>query len=79
MIPITPERKARLDDYARRHAQDAVSALDEALANYLEWEREDYDETVAGVCEAYKDVEAGRTRPAGEFLEALRVKHGFPR
>ena len=79
MLPVTPERKAQLDDYAHRHGQDTAAALDEVLANYLEWEREDYSETVDAVMEAYEDVKAGRTQPADEFLEELRVKHGLPR
>ncbi len=79
MLPVTPERKAQLDEYANRHGQDTAAALDEVLANYLEWEREDYNETVVAVMDAYEDVKAGRTQPADEFLEELRVKHGFPR
>jgi hypothetical protein len=79
LLPVTPERKAQLDDYAHRHGQNAAAALDEVLANYLEWEREDYDETVAAVMEANEDAKAGCTQPAGEFLEELRVEHGFPR
>lgn len=79
MVAITPERKAQLDDYARRHGQDAASVLDEALGEYLELDQQEYDATVAAVLEAYEDVKAGRTRPAEEVLEELRAKHGFPR
>jgi predicted transcriptional regulator len=79
MLPVTPERKAQLDEYAERHGQDTAAALDEVLANYLEWERADYDDTVAAVMEAHADVKAGLTRPADEFLEELRVTHGLPR
>jgi hypothetical protein len=79
MVPLTPERKAQLDDYAQRHGQDTAAALDAVLADALEWEREDYSETVEAVLESYEDVKAGRTQPAGEFLEELRVKHGLPR
>jgi hypothetical protein len=35
VIPITPERKAQLEAYARRHGQDTAATLDEALAEYL--------------------------------------------
>ena len=79
MLPVTPERKAQLDDYAQRHGQDTAAALDDVLATYLEWELRDYNETVETVLEAYEDVKAGRTQPAGEFLEELRLKHGLPR
>ena len=79
MLPVTPERKAQLDDYAQRHGQDTAAALDEVIANYLEWEQQDYRESVEAIQKGYEDVKAGRTRPASEFLEELRVKHGFPR
>ena len=35
-IPLKPERKAQLEDYAQRHGQDPADALDEVLATYLE-------------------------------------------
>ena len=54
MLPLKPERKAQLEDYANRHGQDAAAALDEVLANYLEWELQDYEETVDAVLEAYE-------------------------
>ncbi len=79
VIPIKSERKAQLEEYAQRHGQDTTAALDNALAEYLEWERRDYEESVAAVRRGYEDVKAGRTRPAAEFLEELREKHGFPR
>ncbi len=79
LIPIKPERKAELEEYAQRHGQDTAAALDEALAAYLDWERTDYQEAVEGVRRGYEDVKAGRTRPAADFLDELRDKHGFPR
>jgi len=79
VVPIKPERKAQLEEYAHRHGQDTATALDGALAEYLEWERQDYDESVAAIRRGYEDVKAGRTRPATEFLEELREKHGLPR
>jgi hypothetical protein len=79
MVPLTPERKVQLDDYARRLGQAPADALDEVLADALAWERQEYDETVVAVTEAYESVKAGKTRPAEEFLEELRAKHGLPR
>ena len=78
ILPLKPERKAQLDEYAQRHGQDAAAALDEALGAYLEWERSDYQEAVQGIRRGYEDVKAGRTRPAEEFFKELRQKHGFP-
>jgi predicted transcriptional regulator len=79
MVPLTPERKAQLDDYAQRHGQDTAAALDDILADALEWEQQDYREAVEGIREGYADLKAGRTRPAEEVFEELRVKHGLPR
>ncbi len=79
MIPLTPERKAQLEEYAQRHGQNAAAALDDALAAYLEWERQDFEEAMHGIRQGYEDVRAGRTRPAADFLTEMRHKHGFPR
>jgi len=79
MIPLKPERKAQLDEYAKRHGQDPAAALDEALAAYLEWERQDFEEAVEGIRRGHDDVRAGRTRPAAEFLAEMRRKHDIPR
>jgi predicted transcriptional regulator len=77
-IPLTPERKAELEEYAKRRGQEPAAALDYALAEYLEWERQDFAEAVAGIDRGYQDVKAGRTRPASEFLDELRRKHDLP-
>jgi predicted transcriptional regulator len=79
MIPLKPERKAQLEEYAKRRGQDPAAALDEALAAYLEWERQDFAEAVEGIGRGYKDLRTGRTRPATEFLDELRRKHDLPR
>ncbi|MFZ0296010.1 MAG: hypothetical protein WAL52_20530 [Candidatus Sulfotelmatobacter sp.] len=79
VIPLKPERRAQLEEYAKRRGQEPVAALDEALAAYLEWEREDFAEAVEGVGRGYEDLRAGRTRPAAEFLADLRRKHDLPR
>lgn len=79
MMPVKPERKAQLEEYAKRRGQDTVTALDDALATYLEWERQDFAEAVEGIHRGYEDVKAGRTRPASEFLADLRRKHELSR
>ena len=79
MAPLKPERKAQVDEYARRQRQDPAAALDDILAAYFDEEQREYTETVRAVQEAYEEVKAGRTRPAAEVLEELRLKHGPPR
>jgi predicted transcriptional regulator len=79
MIPLKPERRAQLEEYAERRGLEPAAALDDALAAYLEWERQDFAQAVEGVGRGYEDVKAGRTRPADEFLADLRRKHDLPR
>jgi len=79
MIPLKPERRAQLQEYAERHGQDPAAALDEALATYLDWERQDFQEAVEGIRKGHEDVAAGRARPAAEFLSQMRRKHDLPR
>ena len=79
MIPLTPARRAQLEEYAQRHGQDPATALDEALAAYLEWESQDSAEAVEAIRRGHEDIAAGRTRPAAEFLSEMRRKHDLPR
>ena len=76
-VPLSDERRAQLNDLAQRHGQDPAAALDEVLANALEWELQDYEESVGGIRRGYEDMKDGRTRPASEFMGELRAKHGF--
>jgi predicted transcriptional regulator len=78
-IPLKPERQAELEEFARRRGKTPADALDEALAAYLEWERQDFEEAVRGIEQGHDDVKAGRTRPADEFLSDMRRKHGLSR
>jgi predicted transcriptional regulator len=77
-IPLKPERRAQLEEYAKRRGQDPAAALDDALAIYLEWESQDFAAGVEGIRRGYEDVKAGRTKPADEFLTEMRHKHGIP-
>ena len=79
MVPLKPERKAQLDDYAKRHGQDTAAALDDVLADYLEWEQQDYREAVDGIRQGHADYKAGRTKSVEEVFQELREKHGLPR
>jgi predicted transcriptional regulator len=68
MMPLKPERKAQLEECAKRRGQDPVLALDETLATYLDWERQDFAEAAEGIRSGYDDVKAGHIRPAAAFL-----------
>ena len=76
---LKPEHKAQLEEYAQRRGQDTATALDDMLAAYLEWERQDFEEAIEGIRRGYADVKAGRMRPAAEFLAEMRQKHDIPR
>ncbi len=78
-LPVSAERLAQLEDYARRRGKDTAAALDEALAEYLDWERRDYDEAVDGIRRGLDDVRAERTELADTFLDGFARKHGLPR
>ena len=78
-LPVSAERLAQLEDFARRRGKDTAAALDEALAEYLECERQDYQQAVEGIRRGLEDVKAGRMEPADTFLDAFARKHGLPR
>jgi predicted DNA-binding protein len=71
MIPLKPERKAQLDEYAKRHGQGPAAALDEALAAYIEWERQDFEQAVKGIGPGQEDVRAARTRQISANLQGV--------
>jgi len=56
---------------ARRHGQDPGAALDNALADYLDWERRDFEQAIDGIRAGYEDVKAGRSL----ILEWLVLKN----
>jgi predicted transcriptional regulator len=78
-IPLKPERQAELEKFARERGKSPADALDEALAAYLEWERQDFEEAVRGIQQGFDDVKAGRVRPAEEFLSDIKRKHDISR
>ena len=79
MVPLTPERKAQLDEYAKRHGQDSAAALDKVLAAYFDEEQQEFREAVEGIHRGYADYQAGRTQTLEEVFRELREKHGLPR
>ena len=78
-LPVKPGRLAQLEEFARRRGKSTADALDDALAEYLEWERQDYQEALAAIRQGHEDVKAGRTAPADQFFDQFARKHGLPR
>lgn len=78
-VPVKPQRLAQLEEFARRRGRSTADALDDVLAEYLEWERQDYQEAVESIRQGCEDVKAGRTKSADQFLDDFARKHGLPR
>lgn len=78
-VPITSDRLASLEEFARRRGKTPADALDDVLAEHLDWERHDYQEAVQAVRQGLEDVKAGRMKPADEFLDEFAREHRLPR
>lgn len=78
-VPIRPERLAELEEFARRREKTPADALDELLAEYLEWERQDYQEAVEAVRQGIEDVKADRTKSADQFFDEFARKRDLLR
>lgn len=78
-VPVKSERLAQLEELAKRRGKSTADALDDVLADYLEWERQDYQEAVEAVRQGVEDVKAGRAKPADRFLDEFAREHGLPR
>ena len=78
-LPVKPERLVQLEEFARRRGKSTADALDDVLADYLEADRQDYQDAVAAVRQGYQDVKAGRTTAVEPFLDEFARKHGLPR
>lgn len=74
MVPVKPERLAQLEEFARRRGRSIADALDDVLAEYLEWERQGYQEAVEGIRQGCEDVKAGRTKPRRSIPRRLRAE-----
>ena len=62
-----------------KEAPQAQVSFTTCLYDYAAQTMPSWEKTgVPGLFGGHDDVKAGRTRPAAEFLEELREKHGFP-
>ena len=53
---------AELEEFVRRRGQSTADALDDVLADYLEWERQDYQEVLEAVRQRLEDCAPGRPK-----------------
>lgn len=78
-LPLKPETAAALRELARLRGRDPVEVANSALEEWLEGEREDFEEACRGIERGHADFEAGRSRLASEALSDLRRKYDIPR
>ena len=72
VITLTDEQKARFEAIAEARQEPFVAAVEEAVAEYLDYDTEFRAAVQAGL----DDVAAGRTRPWEEVEAELRAKFG---
>jgi predicted transcriptional regulator len=75
-IQIQPDRKAQLEEFAKRRGKDLETVVDEALALYLEAEDDDDEEdSLAAVAADFQEATGNRTWSARDLLEDLRQRY----
>jgi putative addiction module CopG family antidote len=59
--------------------QNASEVLEDALRALEVWRAGDYEEAVQGIRRGLESAGRGEGRPAQEFFDEMRQKHGIPR
>ncbi len=77
-LPLKPETAALLEELAKLQGRDPAELAHAALDDWLEQEREDYEQARRGIERGQEDFRAGRSRPAREALADLRNKYAIP-
>jgi hypothetical protein len=74
-ITLDPDMEARLREKALREGQEPDVVAKMLLADVLEANAREHQESVAAIHEALK---YGPGRPIEQYLAEQRVKHGYP-
>ena len=77
-ITLKPSTEAMLLEKARQEGQDLDTLVDTLLAQTLEAQAREDEETAAAVSKAMAAAEAGREKPLAQYLAEQRVKRGLP-
>jgi len=77
-ITLRPSTEALLLEKARQESQDLDTLVDKILADALEAQKRETEETTAAVHRAIAAVEAGREKPLTQYLAEQRAKRGLP-
>lgn len=74
-ITLDPDMEARLREKALREGQEPDVVAKMLLADVLDADTREYQESVAAVREA---LEAGTGKPIEQYIAEQRLKHGYP-
>jgi len=77
-ITLKPKTEALLREKAQQDGQDLDTLVDMLLADRLEAQAREDEETGAAVSNAMAAAEAGREKPMAQYLAEQRAKRGLP-
>ena len=77
-ITLKPKTEALLREKAQQDGQDLDTLVDMLLADRLEAQAREDEETGAAVSNAMAAAEAGREKPLAQYLAEQRLKRGLP-
>ena len=77
-ITLKPKTEALLREKAQQDGQDLDTLVDMLLADRLEAQAREDEETGAAVSNAMAAAEAGREKPMAQYLAEQRLKRGLP-
>jgi antitoxin ParD1/3/4 len=79
-ITLSPEAEKLVEEkLASGEYDNAADVLEDALRALAAWRARDYEQGVEGVRRGLESATRGEGRPAKEFLDEMRQKHGIPR
>jgi putative addiction module CopG family antidote len=79
-VTLSPEAQKLLEKKMESGAYESASdVLEDALLALYERDSKEYRETVEAIRRGLESAERGEGRPAEEFFDEMRQKHGIPR
>lgn len=79
-VILSPEAEKLINEkLATGEYKNASEIVDEALRALQVRRARDYEEAVQGIRRGLESAECGEGRPANEFFDEMRRKHGIPR
>ena len=79
-VILSPEAEKLINEkLATGEYENASEVVDDALRALQVWRARDYEEAVQGIRRGLESAERGEGRPANEFFDEMRQKHGIPR